>query len=366
MKCLRTALVIILFALLTSLSVNANEASFSNDIDTDVLLEALPEDARKWFHSSEITPEDIDPTALERLLQQASIIIGDELMKPARVLFVMISIILTSRLVSEFVPKTFRHTIQVIGIAGITAILIPPLLEMVALTHSTIQSVNAFLLAAIPVYVSLLIAIGRASVGSTYGTLTLTTANIMLALFSQIILPFSRMYLALSCTSVFISQDVKLVPDSLYKVMKWAITLAVSLFTGFLSLQTLIASGADAVTGKAIKMIASGSVPIVGGAFSDALSVISASTGTVKSGVGAFGILASITILLPVCLRMAVWICVCRAAELTADLYMVRDLSPLLNACSQFIKMLLAVLFSAGSVSVISAAILLCVRGSYE
>ena len=60
MKCLRTALVIILFALLTSLSVNANEASFSNDIDTDVLLEALPEDAQKWFRSSEITPEDIE------------------------------------------------------------------------------------------------------------------------------------------------------------------------------------------------------------------------------------------------------------------------------------------------------------------
>ncbi len=359
------ALFCLFFICSTSLSVHAVQNTPRNELDTDALMEVLPDSARRWLDSAEISPEITSPTALESLFRQTGEMVREEFNKPVKTLLLLISVILILRLVSDFIPADFQCIISISGIAGTTAVLIPPLLELVTVTNTAVEAVSGFLMTALPIYVSLLVIIGSANVGSTYGTLTLTAANAMLSVFNKLIIPFAHAYLALICTASIVSRDIKHIPDTLYKAIKWTITLSVSLFTGFLSLQTLIAAGTDAVTGKAVKMIASGTVPIVGGAFGDALSIIGASAGTVKSGVGAFGILASIAILLPVCLRMSAWMVVCEAARFTADLYALQELSSFFRSSSMFIKILLAVLFSVGAVSIISAAILLCVRGVY-
>ena len=105
--------------------------------------------------------------------------------------------------------------------------------------------------------------------------------------------------------------------------------------------------------------------PIVGGAFGDAFSVLGASIGMIKSGVGAFGILASLAIFLPLCLQAAVWLGVCFLSSLAAELFSLSKLAAFLDGCATALKLLLAVIFSIGAVSVVSAAVVLCVRGAY-
>ena len=112
-------------------------------------------------------------------------------------------------------------------------------------------------------------------------------------------------------------------------------------------------------------MIATSAIPIVGGAFGDALSAIASSVSLVKSGVGAFGLLASLAVFLPLCLKAAVWLTVCLLASLTAELFELSGLAAFLDGCMTALKLLLAVVFSVGAVSVVSAAVVLCVRGAY-
>ena len=85
----------------------------------------------------------------------------------------------------------------------------------------------------------------------------------------------------------------------------------------------------------------------------------------IKSGVGAFGILASLAIFLPLCLQAAVWLGVCFLSSLAAELFSLSKLAAFLDGCATALKLLLAVVFSIGAVSVVSAAVVLCVRGAY-
>ena len=87
--------------------------------------------------------------------------------------------------------------------------------------------------------------------------------------------------------------------SSLYGFAKWLLVLSVTLFSGLLSVQTMLGAQVDAASSKAVKLLASSAIPIVGGAFGDAVAAIQNSVQIVKSGAGAFGILAALCIFAP-------------------------------------------------------------------
>ena len=120
----------------------------------------------------------------------------------------------------------------------------------------------------------------------------------------------------------------------------------------------------DAASGKAVKFLASSAVPIVGGAFGDAVAAIQNSVEIVKSGVGAFGILAALCIFVPTMLQGALWMGVCLLGQVAAGLFDTPRLGSLFGACAWVAKMVLAVLVSVCAVAVVCAALVLCVKGS--
>ena len=145
---------------------------------------------------------------------------------------------------------------------------------------------------------------------------------------------------------------------------KWALVLAVTLFSGVLSVQTVRNAQVDAASGQAVKFLASSAVPIVGGAFGDAVAAIQNSVEIVKSGVGAFGILAALCIFVPTMLQGALWMGVCLLGQVAAGLFDTPRLGSLFGACASVAKMVLAVLVSVCAVAVVCAALVLCVKGS--
>ena len=135
--------------------------------------------------------------------------------------------------------------------------------------------------------------------------------------------------------------------------------------TGVLSVQTIVANSAEMAGGKAAKMLVSGAIPIVGSAFSDAFSVIVSGAALVKNGVGAFGLLASLAIFLPLCIKAAAWLLICFCAGLAAEVLGLKPLASFLNGCAAALRLLIAAVCSVGAVAVVSAAVVLCVRGAY-
>ena len=358
-------LVCVWFAFCGSLSVEAASIDIFEQAGLDRLVEALPQEARDLLLSSGIAPEKAAPSSFDNLLQN----LGEELRNtvsfPYKTLLSVFAVILVTKFAAELTSEELQYAVQMSGTAAVTLLLVPSMLNLIEETAGAVKTINHFLLAAIPVYVGILTISGNPAIGSTYGSLTLTAANGMLTLCIGLILPLTQIFLALSCTSAITRVEIDRIPDALYKTLKWLITISVSLFTGILSIQTLIAGQTDVFTGKAAKMLASGMVPIVGGAFSDAISVMASSVSALKSGAGVFGLLGSLVLLLPTTVQICSRILICEVVEFVSTVFGGLRLKSMIHSCSALLKLLLAILFSAGAVSVVAAAVLLRVRGVY-
>ena len=99
-------------------------------------------------------------------------------------------------------------------------------------------------------------------------------------------------------------------------------------------------------------MLVSGAIPIVGSAFSDAFSVIVSGAALVKNGVGAFGLLASRAIFLPLC-KAAAWLLICFLRGLAAEVLGPKPPASLLNGCAAALRLLIAAVCSVGAVAVV-------------
>ena len=365
-KILRVLFFLCVFLIVFTLPVCADEAELYRNSGADKIFEALPEEARDVLRNAGVNALEAPTTdGVTRLFKTLSEGFRGMWTAPMRAFVTLLAACVLCRLVQEFAAKELAYTVSLCGALCAAATLLPPLASLLEQTARVTTAVGAFLIAAVPVYMGLLAAAGNTVTAPSYGTLSLMAANGITALSGTVLIPVLRVFLAFSAASAATSFDLKKVTDALYKLIKWALVLAVTVYTGILSVQTVVANGTEALGGKAAKMIVSGAVPIVGGAFSDALSVIVSGASLVKNGVGAFGLLASLAIFLPLCLEAFVWLAICFCAGLAAEVLELKTIASFLNGCASAVRLLIAAVCSVGAVSVVSAAVIICVRGAY-
>ena len=305
------------------------------------------------------------PDAAAKLFSALSEGFRAEWTAPARALLTLLASCVLCRLVQEFAAKELSYSVSVCGALCAAVTLLSPMASLLEQAARVTDAAAVFLLAAVPVYAGLLFTAGNTVTAPTYGALSLAAANAVSVLSSAVLIPVLRVFLAFSVASAVTSFDLKRLTDALYKVIKWALVLTVTVYTGVLSVQTMVANSAEMAGGKAAKMLVSGAIPIVGSAFSDAFSVIVSGAALVKNGVGAFGLLASLAIFLPLCIKAAAWLLICFCAGLAAEVLGLKPLASFLNGCAAALRLLIAAVCSVGAVAVVSAAVVLCVRGAY-
>ena len=356
-RILRVFLALTVFILLLSLPVRADEAELYQNSGADTLMEALPEEAQSLLQNVGVDPMEAPaPDAATKLFSALSEGFRAEWAAPARALLTLLASCVLCRLVQEFAAKELSYAVSVCGALCAAVTLLSPMASLLEQAARVTDAAAVFLLAAVPVYAGLLFTAGNTVTAPTYGALSLAAANAV---------PVLRVFLAFSVASAVTSFDLKRLTDALYKVIKWALVLAVTVYTGILSVQTIVANSAEMAGGKAAKMLVSGAIPIVGSAFSDAFSVIVSGAALVKNGVGAFGLLASLAIFLPLCIKAAAWLLICFCAGLAAEVLGLKPLASFLNGCAAALRLLIAAVCSVGAVAVVSAAVVLCVRGAY-
>ncbi len=361
---------VLLLAVLLAAPVHAAEPfdlpdRLYEESGAESLLQNLPEEVRSIFRAQGIAPDQMGSTDGMGIFHVLSEATQTEIQAPLRTLFLLFGLIVLSAAVAEYAPDSLRFAVCICGSAAAAGIFLPHLASLLKEVETVLKAGGAFLTASIPVYASLLSFSGSAAAGSTYGALTLTAANALSVLSTGMFLPLIRLFAGLAALSPVVSFDLGKLMNGLHKAAKWILVLAVTVFSGVLSMQTLITSETDVLTGKAAKLVASSTVPIVGSAMGDAIEAIAGSVSLVKSGAGAFGILASLVIFLPICAKAAVWLGVCLAGSFAAEVFSETRLSSFLDGCAASLRLLLAVVCSVGAVLVVSAAVVLCVRGAY-
>lgn len=321
----------------------------SLDPDTKSLLSQL------GLQSAHMT-EEINTN---RLFQAFSELLREKLSTPVKTFAALLAVILLCRLANCFENKEVGEVSSLAGALACTAIVAVPMVEMIQSTKTVVESASVFLLASVPVYSGLLIASGNAAMGSSYSILGMAAGNAIPILATSLLFPILQLLLAFAAASAVSSVKLERISGSFYRFGKWLLILAVTIFSGLISVQSALNAQVDAAAGKTAKLIASSAIPIVGGAFGDAVTAIQNSVRMVKSGVGAFGLLTSICVFAPSVIQAVVWIAVCTLGQIAGELFETPKISSFLGTCGSAAKMVLAVLSSVCAVSVVCAAIVL-------
>jgi len=299
----------------------------------------------------------------EKIFHSLCGMVQEKLTGPLKACAALVGILVLSRLAGCMGEGEPSGAAALLGCLACGVVIAPHVLGLVTRCGAAAESASAFLLASVPAYAALLSASGSVTAGGSYSLLTLGAGNLLPLLTSGVLLPLLRVFMALSVSACVSGVKVQKLASSLYSFTKWLLLVAVTLFSGILSVQTILNTHMDAAANKAVKLITSSAIPIVGGALGDALGAIQSSVQVVRSGAGAFGVLAALCIFAPAMIEAALWAGVCTLGQIAADLCDVSPAASLLGACASAVKLVLAVLCSLCVVCLTCAGVVLFVKG---
>ncbi len=249
---------------------------------------------------------------------------------------------------------------DLICVLSITAVLLRPILDCIQLSCDTIRELSRFMLLYIPIYTSIIASSGAVGGAAAYQTAVMAAAQVLSQLSDKLFLPMMQGYLLVSLSGVIgKNKGVVSVASGLKKLINWGLVFTATVFTGILSIQSLITSATDSAAAKTAKFLAGSFVPIIGGAFSDALSAIHGSMRIIKASVGGFGIAAAVLTFMPALIRITVLRAILWFANTAGEVVSAERSSGIFSGFSNVLSAMTALLLVAAMIFIISTAIMI-------
>lgn len=359
-------LVLLTVIFLSHGQVFAEEVSLADEFELNELSSALDYTASDFLSENGITPDSADGiTSLspKTVLSYMAAKLKSSASAPLRLLSVILSVVLLSSAAAaaaDTVNGGVRKVCGIVSVLAAAAVIVPPIEECVEQAAVTLSDGGDFMLCYVPVFAGICTASGSVTAAAGYSAIMLMTAEVAVKFVSGLIIPVISVCMAMTIVNSF-SPAISL--SGITELLKKGITLLLGLimtvFTGLLSLQSIVGTSADTVTVKAAKFMAANLIPIVGGAVADAYSAMRSGLGLLRGAAGAFGIIAlTLTILPPVlnaaCMYLAMW-----AGQAAAEMFGVKELEGLFKGAAAVLSMVIAVLSCFCVMFVISTVIMM-------
>ncbi len=172
---------------------------------------------------------------------------------------------------------------------------------------NTIQDLVGFSYSLVPLLLALIMITGNIVTASAVQPILLIMITFIGNFISTFLLPMVLIGTSLGIISK-ISDKVQI--DKLAKTFKssvvWILGIALTIFTGVLSLESSLTGHVDGITTKTTKAIVSSAVPVVGKILSDTTEVVLGSGVILKNAVGIIGVIVIIGICAMPIIRLAV------------------------------------------------------------
>ena len=233
-----------------------------------------------------------------------------------------------------------------------------PAAESVKAAASAIEACAVFEKALIPVLAVIVTASGNPTMALSLKGAAFAAAQFVETLANDFVLPLVGTAGALGVTgSILPTLRLSAVSEIIRKTVTTVLASAAALFSGFLTLKSLISASADGLAVKGVKLAASTFVPVVGGALGEAYSSVLGSLSLLRTTVGIYGIAAVFVIALPVMLDLALWVLAMRVACAVSDLLDCRQCSEILKNISFIFSMVNTLLLLCVVVFIITAGL---------
>ena len=223
-----------------------------------------------------------------------------------------------------------------------------------------------FTVAFTPIYAAIVSVSGAPVSAASFSAVTSVICSVVSVMICTVILPVSRMLLGFSVISSCSSNSgISGAADMVQKYVKWILNICSVIFMGVLTLKGVVASSSDTVASRTARFVVSNFVPVVGGALSDATTVVYGSLKVLKSTVGAFGIVAFGYIFLPVIIELLVWMAVVEFCAFCSKLMGVKSAEGMFSSIASVMGILMsATVFSLFALVISTASAVMCGGGS--
>lgn len=197
--------------------------------------------------------------------------------------------------------------VELCGVLAICALLMGTARSVMSLAGETVTRLSDYGKLLLPALTTALAAAGGSGSSAAVYAVTAVFDGALCWVISEALVPMVYVYLVLAVANAAMSDDLlKRLRDLMKWLLSWAMKLVLYVFTGFLSITSVVTGAADQAALKATKMTLSSMVPVVGGILSDASETVLVSAQMVKNSIGLYGLLALIAILILPFLRIGI------------------------------------------------------------
>lgn len=329
------------------------------------LEDYIDDDVAESIEENEISLEDpgsISEFSVSKLLDIILSKIYELSGKPFLIIGKITAVALMCVLLKSFVPdnSSVSKTFSIVSVICAVTMVLESVTQCVEAVISSLKGINAFMISYIPVYASVIATSGSpTSAGSYYVTL-FSLCEIITLIANKVFLPMMSIVLAISIIeAINPSLSFCRVALSLKKLINWLLGAIMTIFVGVLSIQSIIGVSGDSVGIKAARFAVSTFVPVVGGAVSDAYSTVRGSMGIIRSGVGGFGIIVVLFIVLQPIILSALLRLVTTICAIICEILDEKELGLLMRNTSAVISMCLSTIVCVSLVFIVSTAVLM-------
>lgn len=228
---------------------------------------------------------------------------------------------------------------------------------------STLEMSGKFMLSFVPIYALIISLGGNPSTALTYNTFVIGFAEILSSFITGGITDFLGVFFCLGISFSFNGGiNTGRIISAVNKIFNTVIGFVSSVFTGFLSLKSILSSSVDSLSIKSIRFVIGSMIPVIGSSISDAYSSLLGSINLIKGSVAIVGILVIIIINIPIIFETLTHYISFTLLSHIAESVSAGRCSDVLKCFACGIRMLLLVCIFEMFILIISTGILLSVK----
>ena len=223
--------------------------------------------------------------------------------------------------------------------------ILAPMMSAVGESVEVIKTAGGLMLGFIPIFCIILVSSGKISSAMVYQGAMLGVCEFITSACSYIISPFVGAYICFGMSAAVAGNDgIYKLAVGIKNVATWGLGLLMTIFTGFLGMQGVIAKASDNMTIKTTKFFVGSTVPLVGGALSEAVTTVVAGIGMLRSSAMIWCIAAVAVIMLPIVLELFIWRIVLNVLAAVSSMFSVSMVEKLFSISGVAISFLIALL----------------------
>ncbi len=324
----------------------AAEMQIAEQIETDTLWEVLPEEVREQLAGYDLTTGTGWEAVWEGLKIKGQEVISCQLRSVWRPAVQVLMIVVLCSMFHAVMPGDKQSLpLLLSGGTGIIALTLSDGRSFFQEGVEAVRTLYDFSTALLPCMAGVSVIAGATVSAGVKYTAAALFMNLLLNFTNGVLIPLVSAYLlCVIGDTMFDQRMMGAVADFIRRLCLTVLTGGVVVFTTYLSAAGLMSGAGDLLATRVTKSALSAGLPIVGGIVSDAASTLVAGAAVLRSGIGVFGMLAVLGILLVPFLSMGVRYLLFKAVGELAKLFPNHRFSGLIQGIANAFGVIMAVL----------------------